>query len=70
MPALTADQVKKKQDKFQATIAETGDSLDAKKRRALVKKLKRAQRRGRKMQASTDRIAAHKAKGEAAPAES
>jgi len=70
MPALTADQVKKRQQKLKATLAEAGETLDAAKRRALHKKVKRAQRKGRKMQVSSDRRAAEKAKGEAAPAES
>lgn len=69
MPAQTLEQVKQKQAALEKAFAGLGDSADAAERRALHKKLRRAQRKQRKLALVAGRQAAPKpeAKPEAKP---
>ena len=64
MPAQTLEQVERKQAAIEKSIAELGESAESGKRRALKKRLRRAQRKRRKMKV----VAAAGSKPEAEPA--
>ena len=66
MPAQTLEQVKQKQAALEKSISELGDSAERSKRRGMQKRLRRAQRKRRKMKVAAERQARPKEATEAA----
>jgi hypothetical protein len=70
MPVQTLEQLAEKEASLKKLVAGQGESTDRAERRALGKKLRRVQRRRRKLAVEAARRAAKpKAESEAAPAE-
>jgi len=67
MPVPTLDQLAKKQQALSKTLADSGATMEAAKRRKLQKSLKRSQRKSLRLQASASKS---DKKGDAVPAES
>jgi hypothetical protein len=68
MPVQNLEQIRERQGKLQATLAEKGESLDAAKRRELKKKIRRAQRKAQRVETMQARVAKAQAKADASAA--
>ena len=64
MPAKTPEQLRQRAAALKKKLAEKGESLDGEKRRALAKKVRRVQRKRRRLVATAARVAAKKDKKE------
>ncbi|HUC42412.1 MAG TPA: hypothetical protein VMR65_00110 [Candidatus Sulfotelmatobacter sp.] len=64
MPQKSAEQLKQKTATLRKKLAEKGPSLDLPKRRALAKRVRRAQRRRRALEARAKRLAGPAPKAE------
>lgn len=64
MPAKTPEQLKQRTARLKKRLAEKGASLDGTKRRALAKRIRRVQRKRRRIVATAARVAAKKDKKE------
>jgi hypothetical protein len=67
MPVPTVDQVQKRVESLKKTLAEKGEGLEVPQRRKLAKRLRRAQRKGRRL-ATLDELRAAMAKAKPADA--